>query len=91
MHALQWLELNPQTVRLAPLINEVIGTAGQLAEQNKKSVAGRAHKNPELPAHVIDKAFDHHLGQADDGVEASRGRSILLRGAAPRPSAARVC
>jgi adenylate cyclase len=29
------LELNPQIVELAPLINEVIGTAGQLAEQNK--------------------------------------------------------
>jgi len=29
------LELNPQTVQLALLINEVIGTAGQLAEQNK--------------------------------------------------------
>src|SRR5499426_2808694 len=29
------LEFNPQTVQLAPLINEVIGTAGQLADQNK--------------------------------------------------------
>jgi adenylate cyclase len=29
------LELNPQTVGLAPLIDEVIGTARQLAEQNK--------------------------------------------------------
>src|SRR5262245_59135770 len=29
------LELNPQTVQLAPLINDVIGTAGQLAERNK--------------------------------------------------------
>src|SRR5215468_12515905 len=29
------LELNPQTVQLAPLINEVIGTARQLVEQNK--------------------------------------------------------
>src|SRR5262249_39138858 len=29
------LELNPQTVQLTPLISEVIGTAGQLAEQNK--------------------------------------------------------
>src|SRR5438309_11542372 len=29
------LELNPQTVQLAPLINEVIGTARPLAEQNK--------------------------------------------------------
>jgi GAF domain-containing protein len=29
------LELNPQTVQLAPLIHDVISTAGQLAEQNK--------------------------------------------------------
>jgi adenylate cyclase len=29
------LELNPQTVQLASLINDVISTAGQLAEQNK--------------------------------------------------------
>ena len=29
------LELNPQTVQLAPLIDEVVGTARQLAEQNK--------------------------------------------------------
>jgi adenylate cyclase len=29
------LELNPQTVELSPLIDEVIGTARQLAEQNK--------------------------------------------------------
>jgi signal transduction histidine kinase/DNA-binding response OmpR family regulator len=29
------LELNPQTVELTPLINEVIGTAGQLAVQNQ--------------------------------------------------------
>ncbi len=29
------LELNPQTVKLAPLIDEVIGTARPLAEQNK--------------------------------------------------------
>jgi signal transduction histidine kinase/DNA-binding response OmpR family regulator len=32
------LELNPQTVQLAPLINEVIGTARQLADQNKNCV-----------------------------------------------------
>src|SRR5262249_44002164 len=29
------LELNPQTVQLSPLINEVMGTARPLAEQNK--------------------------------------------------------
>jgi adenylate cyclase len=33
------LELNPQTVQLAPLIDEVVGTARQLAEQNKNRLA----------------------------------------------------
>ena len=32
------LELNPQTVQLAPLIEEVVGTARQLAEQNKNQL-----------------------------------------------------
>ena len=32
------LELNPQTVELAPLIDEVVGTARQLAEQNKNQL-----------------------------------------------------
>jgi signal transduction histidine kinase len=39
------LELNPQTVQLAPLINEVIGTAGQLAEQNKNQLLVEAQEN----------------------------------------------
>ena len=33
------LELNPQVVQLTPLIDEVIGTAPQLAEQNKNQLA----------------------------------------------------
>jgi signal transduction histidine kinase/HAMP domain-containing protein len=33
------LELNPQMVQLTPLIDEVIGTARQLAEQNKNQLA----------------------------------------------------
>ena len=33
------LELNPQSVQLKPLIDEVIGTARQLAEQNKNRLA----------------------------------------------------
>jgi signal transduction histidine kinase len=36
---------NPQTVQLAPLINEVIGTAGQLAEQNKNRLVVDAQEN----------------------------------------------
>jgi adenylate cyclase len=39
------LELNPQTVQLTSLINDVIGTAGQLAEQNKNRLVVDAQKN----------------------------------------------
>jgi GAF domain-containing protein len=39
------LELNPQTVQLAPLIKDVIGTAGQLAEQNKNRLVLDAQDN----------------------------------------------
>src|SRR6202023_3052080 len=39
------LELNPQTVQLAPLINEIISTAGQLAEQNKNRLVVDAQEN----------------------------------------------
>ena len=39
------LELNPQRVKLAPLIDEVIGTARQLAEQNKNRLIVDAQEN----------------------------------------------
>jgi signal transduction histidine kinase len=39
------LELNPQTVQLRPLIDEVIGTAGQLAGQNKNRLVVEVHEN----------------------------------------------
>src|SRR5262249_55489994 len=39
------LEFNPQTVQLAPLINEVIGTAGQPAEKNKNRLVVDAQEN----------------------------------------------
>ncbi|HKF12324.1 MAG TPA: ATP-binding protein, partial [Xanthobacteraceae bacterium] len=39
------LELNPQTVQLAPLISDVISTAGQLAEQNKNRLVVDAQEN----------------------------------------------
>src|SRR5262245_43098907 len=38
-------ELNPQTVKLRPLIDEVIGTAGQLAEQNKNRLVVEVPEN----------------------------------------------
>ena len=46
------LELNPQTVELAPLIDEIIGTARQLAQQNKNRLVVEAHDN--LGALTID-------------------------------------
>jgi adenylate cyclase len=39
------LELNPQIVQLAPLIEEVIGTARQLAEQNKNRLVVETQEN----------------------------------------------
>jgi len=39
------LELNPKTVQLAPLIKDVIDTAGQLAEQNKNRLVIDAQEN----------------------------------------------
>jgi signal transduction histidine kinase len=38
-------ELNPENVNLAPLIDEVIGTAGQLAEKNKNRLVVEAEQN----------------------------------------------
>ena len=39
------LELNPESVNLAPLIDEVIGTAAQLADQNKNRLMVEAEQN----------------------------------------------
>jgi signal transduction histidine kinase len=39
------LELNPESVNLAKLIDEVIGTAGQLAEKNKNRLVVEAQEN----------------------------------------------
>ena len=38
-------ELNPQTLQLAQVINEVIGTAGQLAEKNQNRLIVEAQEN----------------------------------------------
>jgi signal transduction histidine kinase len=39
------LDLNPEPIYLARLIDEVIGTAGQLAEKNKNRLIVEAHEN----------------------------------------------
>ncbi len=39
------LELNPESLQLAPLIDEVVGTARQLAEQNKNRLVVKTQEN----------------------------------------------
>jgi len=46
------LELNPSSVNLAPLIDDVVGTARQLAEQNKNRLVIEAQQN--LGAMTVD-------------------------------------
>src|SRR2546423_8643536 len=40
------LELNPEPVNLSRLIDEVIGTAGQLAEKNNNRLVVEVQENP---------------------------------------------
>src|SRR5213078_3955693 len=39
------LELNPQSLQLAPLMDEVVGTARQLAEQNENRLVVETQEN----------------------------------------------
>jgi GAF domain-containing protein len=68
------LELNDEAVDLARLIDEVIGTAGQLAEKNKEppcyrspSHGGRAHRGP-------------HAAQADSAQSVEQCLQVHERG-----------
>jgi signal transduction histidine kinase len=66
------LELNPQTVQLAPLINDVIGTAAQLAEQNKNRLVVDAQEN------LGTLTAAPRLRRVDISVERA-GRIVVLR------------
>ena len=68
------LELNPQTVQLAPLIEEVIGTARQLAEQNKNRLILDAQEN--LGALTVDP----HAAAADPAQPAEQCVQVHERG-----------
>jgi signal transduction histidine kinase len=54
------LELNPQTVQLAPLIDEVVGTARQFAEQNKNRLVVEVQEN--LGALTVDPLMKVAVG-----------------------------
>ena len=68
------LEFNPQTVQLAPLIKEVIGTAGQLAEQNKNRLVVDAQEN--LGVLTVEEVRRHRprLGDHPAFLPAAQGR-----------------
>ena len=77
------LELNPQTVQLAPLIDEVIGTARQLAEQNKNRLVvdaqdepRRAHRGPDAaaanPAQPVEQCLQVHQSRARSSCRRAR-------------------
>ena len=79
------LELNPQTVQLAPLIEEVVGTARQLAEQNKNRLVveaageprrsdGRPHAAAADPAQSTEQCLQVHEGGRDQAAGAQGGR-----------------
>ena len=77
------LELNPQTVQLAPLIEEVIGTARQLAEQNKNRLVVDAQEN--LGALTVDpmrlrQILLNLLSNACKFTKAGRGQACGAQG-----------
>ena len=78
------LELSPESVKLAPLVDEVIGTARQLAEQNKNRLVveaqeklGAAHRRSHAaaadPAQSPEQCLQVH--------QAGRGQAAGAQGA----------
>src|SRR4029434_9303580 len=67
------LELNPEPVNLARLIDEVIGTAGQLAEKNQNRLIVEAQENRR--AHL-----GLHAAQADSAQSAEQCLQVHERG-----------
>ncbi len=75
------LELNPESVSLAPLIDEVIGTAGQLAEQNKNRLVVESRGESRRPDRRPDAAAANPAQPAEQCLQVHQAR----RSGAARP------
>ena len=78
------LELNPQTVQLAPLIDEVVGTARQLAEQNKNRLVVEVPAEPGPDHRRSDAAAADPAQSAEQCLQVHQGRRGGAHGRAAR-------
>jgi hypothetical protein len=83
------LELNPEPVNLARLIDEVIGTAGQLAEKNKNRLVVEAQENvgaltadPMRPKQILSPQQCLQVHERGRGRSAGTSITMLRRRAA---------
>ena len=90
------LELNPQIVQLAPLIDEVAGTARQLAEQNKNRLVDRGPREPRLhhrrshaaapgPAQPVKQCLQVHQGRRGQAAAQARSATAATGSSCPFP------
>ena len=90
------LELNPESVKLAPLIDEVIGTAAQLAEQNNNRLVvesednlgadrRRPHAAAADPAQSVEQCLQVHQAGRGRAAGATSGRRRATGSSLPSP------